>query len=352
MKAFKSLKSLNYKLVNTKLTFTNIFNFSHQERITILPNTVNIKSDEFAQRKKDYDEIETQMKNKLNNILLGGGKVALDRHVSRGKLPVRERINRVVDPGTPFLEFSQFAGYELYGKENVASGGMITGIGQISGRNCIIVANDPTVRGGSYYPITVKKHLRAQEIAIKNNLPCVYLVDSGGANLLRQDDVFPDKNHFGRIFYNESRMSAQKIPQISVVLGSCTAGGAYVPALSDESVIVRKAGTIFLGGPPLVKAATGEEVSAENLGGADVHCKISGVSDHYAYNELHGLEIAREIIANLNHESFLNKNLEGKLIETEEPLYDAHDLNGIVSTDFRKNYDVKDVISRIVDGSK
>jgi 3-methylcrotonyl-CoA carboxylase beta subunit len=216
----------------------------------------------------------------------------------------------------------------------------------------VIVANDPTVRGGTYYPITVKKHIRAQEIAEQNNLPCIYLVDSGGANLMRQDDVFPDKNHFGRIFFNESRMSAKRIPQISAVLGSCTAGGAYVPAISDESIIVKKNGTIFLGGPPLVKAATGEEVSAEDLGGADVHCKISGVTDHYANNELHALEIIRNIVKNLNHESYLHENIDNKIIDSEEPLYDPDELNGIISTDFKKNYNIREVIARVFDGSK
>ena len=325
------------------------FNFSFGS-ITKLPN-ISISSEEFKSNKENYEKEQNLMLTRLNQLLEGGGAKALERHLSRGKFSPRERINKLIDEDTPFLEFSQFAGYELYNNENVACGGIITGIGQISGKQCIIVANDPTVRGGSYYPITVKKHIRAQEIAMKNNLPCIYLVDSGGANLLRQDDVFPDKNHFGNIFYNESRMSANNIPQISVVLGSCTAGGAYVPALSDESVIVRKSGTIFLGGPPLVKAATGEVVTSEDLGGADVHCKISGVSDYYAYNELHGLEIARNIVSNINHHSYLNENL-SKQIESEEPLYCPTELNGIVSTDFRKPYNVKDVIARIVDGSK
>lgn len=229
---------------------------------------------------------------------------------------------------------------------------MVTGIGIIHGVYCMIVANDPTVRGGAYYPITVKKHIRAQEIAEQNNLPCVYLVDSGGANLMRQDEVFPDKNHFGRIFFNESRMSANKIPQISCVLGSCTAGGAYVPAVSDESIIVRHNGTIFLGGPPLVKAATGEIVTSEDLGGADVHCKISGVTDHYAYNEKHALEIIRQIIKNLNHETHFKINTENKLIPSEEPLYDMDEINGIVTTDTKKTFDVREIIARVFDGSK
>ena len=317
----------------------------------VIQSKIDIKSDEFLAKKKSYDDEVDIMNEKLTNILQGGGPEALKRHLSRNKLSARDRINRLIDFDSPFLELSQFAGHQLYGKEVVSSGGIITGIGMISGKACMIVANDPTVRGGSYYPITVKKHVRAQEIAQKNNLPCVYLVDSGGANLLRQDEVFPDKDHFGKIFYNESRMSALKIPQISVVLGSCTAGGAYVPSLSDESIIVRNSGTIFLGGPPLVKAATGEEVTAENLGGADVHCKISGVSDHYAYNELHALEICRNVISNLNHKSYFEENI-SYLQKSEEPLYNPEELNGIVSTDFRKSYDVKEVIARIVDGSK
>jgi len=317
----------------------------------VIQSKIDIKSDEFLAKKKSYDDEVDIMNEKLTNILQGGGPEALKRHLSRNKLSARDRINRLIDFDSPFLELSQFAGHQLYGKEVVSSGGIITGIGMISGKACMIVANDPTVRGGSYYPITVKKHVRAQEIAQKNNLPCVYLVDSGGANLLRQDEVFPDKDHFGKIFYNESRMSALKIPQISVVLGSCTAGGAYVPSLSDESIIVRNSGTIFLGGPPLVKAATGEEVTAENLGGADVHCKISGVSDHYAYNELHALEICRNVISNLNHKSYFEEII-SYLQKSEEPLYNPEELNGIVSTDFRKSYDVKEVIARIVDGSK
>ena len=240
----------------------------------------------------------------------------------------------------------------MYEGEEVPAGSIITGIGIIHGVHCMIVANDPTVRGGSYYPITVKKHVRAQEIAEQNNLPCIYLVDSGGANLMRQDEVFPDKNHFGRIFFNESRMSAKRIPQISAVLGSCTAGGAYVPAVSDESIIVRHNGTIFLGGPPLVKAATGEIVTSEDLGGADVHCKISGVTDHYAYNETHALEIVRQIVKNLNHETAYHENVNNKLINSVEPIYDPDELNGIVSTDFRKPFDIREIIARVFDGSK
>lgn len=341
----------------------SLFYANKKFSISLLQSKVDPSSDEFKSRHKLYSDIVLNLKEKINVVLQGGGSESLKRHLSRNKLPTRDRISKVLDIDSPFLELSQLAGYELYGKEQVSSGGIITGIGKIHNKLCMIVANDPTVRGGSYYPITVKKHVRAQEIAQKNNLPCIYLVDSGGANLLRQDEVFPDKDHFGKIFYNESRMSSMGIPQISVVLGSCTAGGAYVPALSDESIIVRKSGTIFLGGPPLVKAATGEVISSENLGGADVHCKISGVSDHYAYNELHALELCREVVKNLNHKSYLkenisnlktmfNSNLDLENESIEEPLYSSDDLNGIVSEDFRKPYDVKEVINRIVDGSK
>jgi 3-methylcrotonyl-CoA carboxylase beta subunit len=264
----------------------------------------------------------------------------------------RERIQAVIDPGSPFLELSQFAGYDLYGDDHVPSGGIITGIGLIHGRHCMIVANDPTVKGGTYYPITVKKHLRAQEIAQENNLPCLYLVDSGGANLPRQDEVFPDKNHFGRIFFNQARMSSLGIPQIAVVLGSCTAGGAYVPAMADESVIVHKNGTIFLGGPPLVKAATGEIINSEDLGGATVHSERSGVTDHFAVNEKHGLKLARDIISNLNVKSYLEENSHNR-IDSEEPIYDQEELNGILTTNFhRQSIDVKKVLARVLDGSK
>ncbi|XP_025061443.1 methylcrotonoyl-CoA carboxylase beta chain, mitochondrial isoform X3 [Alligator sinensis] len=244
----------------------------------------------------------TELQEQAEKIRLGGGEKARKLHTSRGKLLPRERIDRLIDPGSPFLEFSQFAGYQLYGNEEVPAGGIITGIGRVSGVECLVVANDATVKGGTYYPVTVKKHLRAQEIAMQNHLPCLYLVDSGGANLPRQAEVFPDRDHFGRIFYNQAVMSSQGIPQIAVVMGSCTAGGAYVPAMADESIIVGKQGTIFLGGPPLVKAATGEEVSAEDLGGADLHCRKSGVTDHYALDDSHALHLARRAVRNLNYQ--------------------------------------------------
>uniref|UniRef100_A0A8C9ZY90 Methylcrotonoyl-CoA carboxylase beta chain, mitochondrial n=1 Tax=Sander lucioperca TaxID=283035 RepID=A0A8C9ZY90_SANLU len=268
----------------------------------------------------------------------GGGEKARRLHTSRGKLLPRERIDRLLDPGTPFLEFSQFAAYELYGKEEVPAGGILTGIGRVSGVECVIVANDATVKGGTYFPITVKKHLRAQEIAQQNHLPCIYLVDSGGANLPRQADVFPDRDHFGRIFYNQARLSSEGIAQIAVVMGSCTAGGAYVPAMADESIIVRKQGTIFLGGPPLVKAATGEEVSAEDLGGADLHCKKSGVTDHYALDDNHALHLARKTVRNLNY----RKNIEVTTEPTEAPLYPADELYGIVGGNLKRNFDVRE----------
>ncbi|MEE6458652.1 hypothetical protein FKM82_000377 [Ascaphus truei] len=290
----------------------------------------------------------TELKDRAEKIRLGGGEKPRALHTSRGKLLPRERIDRLVDPGSVFLEFSQFAGYQLYGNEEVPAGGIITGIGRVSGVECLIIANDATVKGGAYYPITVKKHLRAQEIAMQNHLPCVYLVDSGGANLPRQADVFPDRDHFGRIFYNQARMSSQGISQVAVVMGSCTAGGAYVPAMADESIIVRKHGTIFLGGPPLVKAATGEEVSAEDLGGADLHCRKSGVTDHYALDDDHALHLARKTVRSLNYKKTLDVTLE----KPEEPLFPADELYGIVGANLKKNFDVREVIARVVDGSR
>jgi len=282
----------------------------------------------------------------LNEIKFGGGEHAQQKHTDRGKLLVRDRIKELLDQGSPFLEFSLFAGYGLY-DDKVPAGGVITGIGRIGGREVVIVANDATVKGGSYYPITVKKHLRAQEIAFENHLPCIYLVDSSGAFLPLQEDVFPDRNHFGQIFYNQARMSAIGIPQVAVVMGSCTAGGAYVPAMCDESIIVRGQGTIFLGGPPLVKAATGEVVTVEELGGAEVHSKVSGVTDYLAENDVHALAIARKIIDNLN----IIKKVDIDIREPIDPVYPTSDLYSLVSQDLRKPYDVREVIARIVDGS-
>lgn len=307
-----------------------------------------------------------ELRNVTKGVLQGGGPEAIKRHTSKGKLLVRERVELLLDKGSPFLELSPFAGHQMYENEVVNSGGIITGIGRIHGTECVIVANDATVKGGTYYPITVKKHLRAQEVAQESRLPCVYLVDSGGANLPRQADAFPDKWHFGRIFYNQANMSAEGIPQIAVVMGSCTAGGAYVPAMADESVIVRRQGTIFLAGPPLVKAATGEEVNAEDLGGADLHCKTSGVTDHYALDDEHALNIARQIVSNLNlpktnayNEQLLetSKTSVGFVANNKndiyhEPKYDARELYGIVGSILTRPYDVREVIARIFDGSQ
>ncbi len=280
-------------------------------------------------------------------IALGGSPAAREKHTARGKLLPRDRVAGLIDPGSPFLELSALAAHMVYDDE-VPAAGIITGIGRISGIECVVVCNDATVKGGTYYPLTVKKHLRAQEIAQQNNLPCVYLVDSGGANLPNQDEVFPDKDDFGRIFFNQARMSSLGIPQIAVVMGSCTAGGAYVPAMSDESIIVRNQGTIFLGGPPLVKAATGEVVSAEDLGGGDVHARVSGVVDHLAANDADALGIARRIVANLNRK----KRIPLATREVVEPLYDALELYGVIPADTRKPYDVREVIARLVDGSE
>jgi 3-methylcrotonyl-CoA carboxylase beta subunit len=277
----------------------------------------------------------------------GGPARARQRHQARGKLLPRERVMTLIDPGAPFLELSPLAAYGMYDGD-IHAAGIITGIGRIEGRECVIVANDATIKGGTYHPMTVKKHLRAQEIARENRLPCIYLVDSGGANLPQQTEVFPDREHFGRIFYNQARLSAAGIPQIAVVMGSCTAGGAYVPAMSDETVIVKNQGTIFLGGPPLVKAATGEVVSAEELGGADVHARKSGVADHYAADDHHALSIARSIVANLN----FRKKVDIPLIEPRAPVYEAAELDGIVPLDLKQQYDVRDVIARLVDASE
>lgn len=313
----------------------------------ILQTKINARSDEFRAKADAMTLAVSDLKEKIATVQQGGGADYQARHLARGKLLPRERINRLIDDGSPFLELSQLAAYKVYDEE-VPAAGLITGIGRVSGVECMIIANDATVKGGTYYPLTVKKHLRAQEIAEQNHLPCIYLVDSGGANLPRQDEVFPDRDHFGRIFYNQARMSAKGIPQIAVVMGLCTAGGAYVPAMADESIIVRNQGTIFLAGPPLVKAATGEVVSAEDLGGADVHCKISGVADHYAENDQHALQIARRCIANLNRK----KKLDIAIAPPKAPLYNADELYGIVGTDLRKPFDVREVIARLVDGSE
>jgi 3-methylcrotonyl-CoA carboxylase beta subunit len=315
--------------------------------VEILESHLQRDSGEF---KKNYDAMKAlvdEWSKRSEVVRQGGGAEALAKHKSRGKLTARERIQALLDPGTTFLEFSSLAAWDLY--EGQAPGaGIITGIGVVYGTECIIVANDATVKGGTYFPMTVKKHLRAQEVAVENGLPCIYLVDSGGAYLPLQSEVFPDRDHFGRIFYNQARMSALGIPQISVVMGSCTAGGAYVPAMSDENVIVKNNGTIFLGGPPLVKAATGEEVSAQDLGGAQVHCEVSGVTDHLAENDDHAIELTRNIVAHLNHKKVVH--LKNQAVE--EPLFDAKEIYGIIPQDTKKPFDVREVIARIVDGSR
>jgi 3-methylcrotonyl-CoA carboxylase beta subunit len=315
--------------------------------MTDIQTTLDTESREFADNTEAMKGLVADLRAKLEAAMQGGSEEARTRHVTRGKLLARDRINLLLDPGTPFLELSPLAAHGMYGGD-VHSASVITGIGRVSGRECVIVANDATIKGGTYYPMTVKKHLRAQEIARENHLPCVYMVDSGGAFLPLQDEIFPDERHFGRIFYNQARMSASGIPQIAIVMGSCTAGGAYVPAMSDQSIIVRNQGTIFLGGPPLVKAATGEEVSAEDLGGADVHSRQSGVTDYYAIDDSHAVGIARRIIANLNRvkRSYL------EVRDAREPLFPAEELYGIVPADPRTPYDVRDVIARLVDASE
>ncbi|HCS24148.1 MAG TPA: carboxyl transferase domain-containing protein [Alphaproteobacteria bacterium] len=312
-----------------------------------LATRLSASSAEFQANRDAMQKIVDDYKTQLAGIQQGGDETARAKHLARGKMLPRDRVRNLIDPGSPFLEFSAFAAHGVYG-DNVPAAGMISGIGRVSGQECVIVANDATVKGGTYYPLTVKKHLRAQEIAQQNNLPCVYLVDSGGAFLPLQDEVFPDKEHFGRIFYNQANMSAMGIPQIAAVMGSCTAGGAYVPAMSDESIIVKNQGTIFLGGPPLVKAATGEEVSAEDLGGADVHCRKSGVTDHYAQNDGHALSIVRRIVGNLNR----TKNVGLAVKSAAEPKYDPAEIYGIIPQDSRKPFDVREIIARIVDNSE
>lgn len=312
-----------------------------------LSTRVNTSDPGFQENKSFFEDQINQFKERVNQVKQGGGEAAVAKHKKRGKLLARERIEQLIDPDTPFLELSTLAAYDMYNNDAPCAG-MVTGIGRVHGKEVVIVANDATVKGGTYYPMTVKKHLRAQEIARENHLPCIYLVDSGGAFLPMQSDVFPDREHFGRIFYNQAQLSAKGIPQIAVVMGSCTAGGAYVPAMSDEAVIVRNQGTIFLGGPPLVKAATGEEVSAEDLGGADVHCKTSGVTDHYAQNDEDALAITRNIVENLN----IKKSECLDVRPSVDPLYDPREIYGIIPKDTRIPYDVREVIARVVDGSE
>ena len=320
-----------------------------------IESKLNPRDPQFQANAEAMQALVDDLREQLARAALGGGEASRERHLSRGKLLPRDRVNTLLDPGTPFLECSPLAAHGMYGGDAPCAG-LITGIGRVSGVECMVVCNDATVKGGTYYPMTVKKHLRAQEIARENNLPCIYLVDSGGANLPNQDDVFPDREHFGRIFYNQATMSAQGIAQIAVVMGSCTAGGAYMPAMSDESIIVKNQGTIFLGGPPLVKAAIGEIVSAEDLGGGDVHTRLSGVADHLAQNDEHALAIARRIVGNLNRRKLAqghvaNQGLEIAPVDAKPPRYDPRELYGVIPSDTRKPYDIREVIARIVDDS-
>src|ERR671925_743059 len=318
-----------------------------RSRMEVLQSQINPASATFKNNMAHNLEQVRRLRERLQQVQEGGGARAVALHRQRGKLLARERIDTLLDPGAPFLELSALAAYDMYDSAAPAAG-IVTGIGVVHGTEVMIVANDATVKGGTYFPMTVKKHLRAQEIARENHLPCIYMVDSGGAFLPLQDEIFPDERHFGRIFYNQAQMSALGIPQIAVVMGSCTAGGAYVPAMSDQSIIVRNQGTIFLGGPPLVKAATGEEVTAEELGGADVHTRLSGVADHFAEDDLHALAIVRSIVANLNR----RKRWPWEVIEPEEPRYDVREIYGIIPRDPRKSYDVREIIARLVDGSR
>jgi 3-methylcrotonyl-CoA carboxylase beta subunit len=312
-----------------------------------LRSSIDPHSDEFRANAAHMDALVEELRKRRAEAAEGGPARARERHVARGKLLPRERVMRLLDPGAPFLELSPLAAYGMY-DDAIHGAGLITGIGRVEGRECMIVCNDSTIKGGTYFPMTVKKHLRAQEIARENRLPCLYLVDSGGANLPHQTEVFPDREHFGRIFYNQATMSAAGIPQIAVVMGSCTAGGAYVPAMADECIIVKGQGTIFLGGPPLVKAATGEVVSAEDLGGAEVHARTSGVVDHLAADDAHALSLARRIVANLN----IKKSVDIQLLPPREPHYDPAELNGVVPADLRRQYDSREIIARLVDGSE
>jgi acetyl-CoA carboxylase carboxyltransferase component len=316
--------------------------------VALLTSQADRDAEEFAARRERMAALVAELRERTAGVARGGGDEAMERHRSRGKLPARERIDRLVDPDSAFLELNALAAWDLYDGQ-APSAGIVTGIGVVEGRECVIVANDATVKGGSYFPLTVKKHLRAQEVAAQNRLPCLYLVDSGGAFLPLQDEVFPDRDHFGRIFFNQAQMSARGIPQIAVVMGSCTAGGAYVPAMSDETVIVRGTGTIFIGGPPLVKAATGQDVTAEELGGADVHTRRSGVADHYATSDEHALAIARGIVRNLHA---ARPAPPWEVAEPEPPALDPSDLYGLIPEDFRHQVDPRELIARLVDGSR
>jgi acetyl-CoA carboxylase carboxyltransferase component len=313
----------------------------------LIESHIETASDTFRANRTRMEQLVAELRERRARASEGGGPKYLERHRAQGKLPVRERIDKLLDPDSPFLELSPLAAWDLYDNDAPAAG-IVTGIGRVSGRDVVVVANDATVKGGTYYPMTVKKHLRAQEIALQNRLACIYLVDSGGAFLPLQADVFPDREHFGRIFFNQARMSAERISQIAVVMGSCTAGGAYVPAMSDETIIVKGTGTIYLGGPPLVKAATGEEVTAEELGGADVHTRLSGVADYLAEDDDHALHLARTILSTLN----TTKRLPADMAAPEDPAYDPGEIYGIVHADIRQQYDVREIIARLTDGSR
>jgi 3-methylcrotonyl-CoA carboxylase beta subunit len=313
----------------------------------VIKSQLNVRGEDFRANAERMKGLVADLRAKVAGVTQGGDEASRQRHVKRGKLLPRERVRNLLDPGSPFLEVGQLAAFGMYNND-APGAGIITGIGRVSGRECAIVCNDATVKGGTYYPMTVKKHLRLQEIAAQNRLPCIYLVDSGGANLPNQDEVFPDREHFGRIFYNQANLSSQGIPQIACVMGSCTAGGAYVPAMSDEVVIVKGQGTIFLGGPPIVKAATGEIVTPEDLGGAEVHTRVSGVADHYALDDAHALSIVRRIVSNLNFE----KKCSLKIRKPEDPLYPTEEIYGVIPVEGRKPYDVREIIARIVDGSE
>lgn len=315
--------------------------------MSVINSKINPRSPEFQENVAHMQSLVDKLHQDIIKILQGGGEKNQQRQRDQGKLLPRERIDALLDPGSAFLELSQLAAWEMYGQEEVPAAGIITGVGRVSGLECMIIVNDATVKGGTFYPMTTKKQLRAQRIAEENHLPCIYLVDSGGANLPRQADVFADRDHFGRSFYNQATMSAQGIPQIAVVMGSCTAGGAYVPAMSDEAIIVKEQGTIFLAGPPLVKAATGEVVTSEELGGADVHCRESGVADHYAQNDHHALELARKSMSRLNR----LKPMDLDVRETVDPLYDINEIYGIIPKDMRQPFDVREIIARLVDAS-
>ncbi|GFF45204.1 probable methylcrotonoyl-CoA carboxylase beta chain, mitochondrial [Aspergillus lentulus] len=343
----------NLGLIYSRISSRSVASYTHPHHasaISVLPTAVDTTSAEFQENAQQMRELVDRMASLHKTIAQGGPQKAKEKHVARGKMLPRDRVTALIDPGTSFLELSPLAGHDVYPGEDVPAGGIITGIGQVEGVTCMIVANDSTVKGGTYYPITVKKHLRAQAIAQENKLPCLYLVDSGGANLPHQADVFPDKEHFGRIFFNQARMSSLGIPQISVVMGPCTAGGAYVPAMSDETIIVENQGTIFLAGPPLVKAATGEVVSAEDLGGGQLHSTISGVTDYLAVDDAHAIVLARRSVANLNYPKTSVPQVSADTIK--EPLYDPAELDGIVGTNLRRQIPAHEVIARIVDGSE